>query len=194
MTAWHPLHHSGGDPKAGQVSQEFTVATGAPQRRVARACAALALAGTGVLVAGPAWAVSTPTPVVPGTSVDAPVAETAPAEAPSTAPSIGSWIIGGTLLEGAAGKPAAQPARKPVTPAAPRAGSGSGRAPAYRPPTASGVASSTATGSGAATAPDGATALPFTGGPVRALVPTGLALLLGGIALTVCGRPRTRCP
>jgi hypothetical protein len=120
-----------------------------------------------VLLGGVAWADPTPAPAATD-----PAAEP---EAPVVEPSIGTWIIGGTLLEGTAAQPAARPAAKPAAqPAAPLR-----------------VTSRTATRTThGATAPDGATALPFTGGHVDALLPAGITLLVGGVVLTLVCRPR----
>jgi hypothetical protein len=59
------------------------------------------------------------------------------------------------------------------------------RVPARKPQPSSGIGSAIST-----TAPDGATALPFTGNRVDALLPAGVALLVGGVALTLVARPR----
>ena len=157
--------------------------TAAPARRAASALVALALAGSGALLGGAAAAWADPTPA-PGTSIDQPVPETFAPEAPAVQPSIGTWIIGGTELEATsvkpAGKPVARPAARPAAPV--RTGTTS-------------TPRSSSRGTVAPTAPDGATALPFTGGHVGALLPAGLALLVGGVALTLVSRPRAcaRC-
>ena len=143
--------------------------TPATARRLAHAAAALAITGPAVLLGGVAWA-EDPTP--------APADDTA-AEAPVVQPSIGTWIIGGTLLEGTAATPA-KPVVKPVVqPAAKPA----------RTTTTTGTASTRRTAP-TATTPDGATALAFTGNRVDALLPIGVSLLVGGVVLTVVGRPR----
>lgn len=149
--------------------------TPAPVRRLANAAVALAVAGPAVLLGGVAWA-DDPTP--------APADDTA-TEAPATQPSIGSWIIGGTLLEGTAAQPAAKPAAKPVAkPAAKPAAVTSTRS------TTRSTSTRTARTSSPATASDGATALPFTGNRVDALLPIGVTLLVGGVVLTLVARPR----
>jgi hypothetical protein len=119
---------------------------------------ALALAGPAVLFGGVAWA-DDPTP--------APVDDSA-TEAPVVQPSVGSWIIGGTELEGTAGTPA-KPAAKPA------AATTTHTTTSHR---------TTSSSSG------GAHVLPFTGNHVDALLPTGVALLVGGVVLTLAGRPR----
>ena len=182
MTARHSVAHPEGRTKWGQVSQEFTVVTAAPVRRTASALVTLALAGSGALLGGTAWADPTP---APGTSIDQPVPETSASEVPAVAPSIGTWIIGGTELEASSVTPAGKPAARPVAqPAA---------VPARTRTTH--THQSSTRGTIAPMAPDGATALPFTGGHVDALLPTGLALLVGGVALTLVSRPRAtaRC-
>jgi hypothetical protein len=158
------------------------VATAVPGRRLATALAALALAGSSALLGGVAWADPTPAPssTADATPSGEPVAPPDVPEAPATQPSIGSWIIGGTLLEGttsthAGAKPAAP---KPVA------------ATGTRATTRSTATTHTAGTSAAATAPDGATALPFTGGHVGALLPTGVAMLAAGAALMYATRPR----
>jgi hypothetical protein len=150
-------------------------------RRAAYAVVALAFAGPAVLLGGVAWA-EDPTP--------APADDNA-VEAPVVQPSVGSWIIGGTLLEGTAGQPAkpvAKPAAKPVAkPAAKPAG------PAVtttRTTTRTSTRTATVRRTASAGASDGATALPFTGNRVDALLPTGVALVVGGVVLTLAGRPR----
>ena len=153
--------------------------TSASVRRLAHAAVALAITGPAVLFGGAAWA-EDPTP--------------AP-ETPVVQPSVGSWIIGGTLQEGTAAQPArpAKPAAKPATqtvakPAAKPAAVTSTRTGTTRTSTRTGTR--TGRTSGTATAPDGASALPFTGNRTDALIPTGAALLVGGIVLTLAGRPR----
>jgi hypothetical protein len=116
-----------------------------------------------VLLCGVAWA-EDPTP--------APADDSA-TEAPAVQPSVGSWIIGGTLLEGNAGTPA-KPAAKPV--AKPR-------------PAVVRTSNTPSSGSGTAVSTE-ATALPFTGNRADALVPVGITLLVGGVVLTLAGRPR----
>jgi hypothetical protein len=157
------------------------VATAVPGRRLATALAALALAGSSALLGGVAWADPTPDPssTADATPSGEPVAPPDVPEAPATQPSIGSWIIGGTLLEGTTSTPAgAKPAApKPVA------------ATSTHTTTRSTATTHTA-GTSAATAPDGATALPFTGGHVGALLPTGVALLVAGAALMYATRPR----
>jgi hypothetical protein len=145
---------------------------------------ALAFAGPAVLLGGGvAWAAD-PTPT-PDPALDPGVESSAP-EAPVVEPSIGTWIIGGTLLEGSAAKPVAKPAAKPV---AKPAAATSARS-AVRSTARSTARPSAGIGTAISTAPDGATALPFTGGHVEALLPAGITLLVGGIALTLVGRPR----
>src|SRR4051794_417234 len=112
MTARHSVEHSDRGTKSGQVSQEFTVVTSAPQRAFATAALGLAFAGSVVLFGGAAWADPTPAPATAATAE--PVAPSDAPEAPATQPSIGSWIVGGTLQEGTAGAPAANPAAKPA--------------------------------------------------------------------------------
>ena len=142
--------------------------TPATARRLAHAAAALAISGPAVLLGGVAWA-EDPTP--------APADDTA-AEAPVVQPSIGTWIIGGTLLEGTAATPA-KPVAKPVA------------KPAAKPArTTTTRTASTRRTAPTATTPDGATALAFTGNRVDALLPIGVSLLVGGVVLTVVGRPR----
>src|SRR3954449_2837717 len=116
MTARHSVEHSDRGTKSGQVSQEFTVVTSAPQHALAAAALGLAFAGSVAMLGGlggTAWADTTPTPVA-GTHAAEPVAPSDAPEAPATQPSIGSWIVGGTLQEGTAGAPAAKPAAKPA--------------------------------------------------------------------------------
>ena len=150
--------------------------TTAPVRRVAYAVVALAFACPAVLLGGVAWADPTP----------APAGDTA-VQAPAPQPTVGSWIIGGTLLEGSAAQPA-KPAAKPVAkPAAPTTTTRTSTRTATR--TTSTRRTSTTSGS-AGTAPDGATALPFTGSRADALLPAGIALVVGGVVLTLAGRPR----
>jgi hypothetical protein len=151
---WHQI---------GQFSQEFIVVTSAPGHRVASALVALCLAGPAVLIGGVAWADPSS-----GPSPD-------PA-APTVQPSIGTWLVGGTLLEGTAAKPVAQPATKPV--AKPAAGTTT---------TSTGTTSTRTT---VVTPAGDATVLPFTGGHLDALLPTGVALLAGGLVLTFVARPR----
>jgi hypothetical protein len=143
-------------------------------RRLAHAAVALAVAGPAVLLGGVAWA-DDPTPAP---------ADASATEAPVVQPSIGTWIVGGTLLEGTAAapaKPVARPAGKPaVQPAAKPA------APTTHVTTRTTSARHTTT----STAPDGATALPFTGNHVDALLPVGVTLLVGGVVLTLAARPR----
>jgi hypothetical protein len=167
------------------------VVTSAPARRLAHAAAALALTGPAVLLGGVAWA-EDPTP--------APADDTA-TEAPVVQPSIGTWIIGGTLLEGGAGtpakpaaKPVVKPAAKPAAPARVTTRTSTTRTSTTRTSTTR-TSTTRSTGSRrtsapTSTAPDGATALPFTGNRVDALLPVGVSLLVGGVVLTLVGRPR----
>jgi predicted phage tail protein len=108
------------------------------------------------------------------------VAPDLPPEAPLVEPSIGSWIIGGTELEGTKAKPAAA---APVTvtshTTAVRGTTTTSRTTTHR----------TTTPASAPSVGD-ATVLPFTGGHVTSLAPTGLALVLGGVALVLASRPR----
>lgn len=157
------------------------MATSAPARRLAHAVVALAVAGPAMLLGGVAWAAD-PTPA----PADQPAVE-----APVVQPSIGTWIIGGTELEGTAGtpaKPVAKPAAKPAAGAPARAAT----RPAVRTTRTSGISPRTVSHRSTTTqgAPGGATALPFTGNHVDALLPTGIALLVGGVALVLAGRPR----
>src|SRR3954451_1481026 len=199
MTARHSVEHSDRGTKSGQVSQEFTVVTSAPQRALAAAALGLAFAGSAAMLGGlggTAWADTTPTPVA-GTAAAEPVAPSDAPEAPATQPSVGSWIIGGTLQEGTAGAPAAKPAAKPAavqparaTTATTKTTKTTGTATRSTRTSTRRATSSTTSGS-AATAPDGATALPFTGGPVDVLLPSGMVLLGGGLVLTAAAaRPR----
>lgn len=147
--------------------------TSAPGRRLAHGLVALALAVPAVLFGGVAWAEPTPTPAPDQVAVDA-----APAtQTPLVQPSIGTWIIGGTLLEGAGqpAKPAAKPAAKPPA-----------LAPTRRV-THTHASTPASTRTSAAAAP---TALPFTGGHAQTLLPVGIVLLVGGLALTLLARPR----
>lgn len=139
-------------------------------RRFARAAAALAIAGPAALFGGVAWA-DDPTPAPDDTAVEAPVVQ----------PSIGSWIIGGTLLEGNAGTPA-KPVTKPVTKPAVTS-----VAPAR---TTTRTTRRTTTLRRTSTATGGATVLPFTGNRADTLLPTGIALVAGGVGLLLIGRPR----
>jgi hypothetical protein len=168
------------------------VVTAAPRRRVTNALVALAIAGATSTLGGVAWADPTPEPTA-GTTATATAtaadeaANSAADATPTVLPSGSTWIEGGTLLEAA--KPVIKPAAKPVT-----------RVVSTRTTTRTTTRSSartstrTATGSTAASAraaaPDGALALPFTGGHVQALLPTGFAMLLVGVALTFASRPR----
>jgi hypothetical protein len=139
------------------------VVTSASARRLAHAAVALAVAGPAVLLGGVAWA-DDPTPApADGSATEAPVVQ----------PSIGTWIIGGTLLEGTAAAPA-KPVAKPAAPSQPTTR----------------VATRTTSSTATSTAPDGATALPFTGNHVGALLPVGISLLVGGVVLTLAARPR----
>src|SRR3954453_4179637 len=120
MTTRHSVEHSGRGTKSGQVSQEFTVVTSAPQRALAAAALGLAFAGSVAMLGGlggAAWADTTPTPVA-GTTAAEPVAPSDAPEDPATQPSVGSWIIGGTLQEGTPGPPAAPVAKPAANPAA----------------------------------------------------------------------------
>ncbi|MDT7538300.1 MAG: hypothetical protein QOI82_1885 [Actinomycetota bacterium] len=139
-------------------------------RRLAHAAVALAVAGPAVLLGGVAWA-DDPTPAP---------ADASATEAPVVQPSIGTWIVGGTLLEGTAAAPAKPVAKPAVQPAAKPA------APTTHVTTRTTSAHHTTT----STAPDGATALPFTGNHVDALLPVGVTLLVGGVVLTLAARPR----
>jgi hypothetical protein len=191
------------------------VVTAASARRTSRAVVALALAGSAATLgfgATTAWA-DDPTPAATDAGTSGPVAADPPADAPAAPPTIGSWIIGGTELAGGVGnqaakpvaakpvaaKPVAKPASKPeaqpiaVRPAAVPAARSTTRSYTRTytaPATASGPVTTSATSGVPAAAPGGATALPFTGGHVEALLPTGLVLLAGGVALTLAGRPR----
>lgn len=156
--------------------------TSAPGRRLAHGLVALALAVPAVLFGGVAWAEPTPTPAPDQVAVDA-----APAtQTPLVQPSIGTWIIGGTLLEGAGqpAKPAAKPATKPA--AKPPAAQPPALAPTRRV-THTHASTPASTRTSAAAAP---TALPFTGGHAQTLLPVGIVLLVGGLALTLLARPR----
>jgi hypothetical protein len=185
------------------------VVTPASAERLARALVALAVVGAVSTFGGVAAAEPTPVPAVEAV----PVAPADEPEAPATEPTIGSWIIGGTELEGTAGQPVAKPVAKPaVKPvakpvaqpvaqpvAAPRTVRTT-RTTSTRARATDATARSTgargnvpaAGGSGVGTAAtlDGATALPFTGGHVEAALPTGVTLLLAGVALTFSSRPR----
>jgi hypothetical protein len=153
------------------------VVTSAPARRLAHAVVALAVAGPAVLLGGVAWADPTPVPAADES--------TAP-EAPVVQPSIGSWIIGGTELEGTAAQPA-KPVAKPAAATSSHAVSTTRRTTSRTTTrTTTTHRSTTRTG----TAPDGATALPFTGNHVDALLPVGLTLVVGGVVLTLATRPR----
>jgi hypothetical protein len=118
-----------------------------------------------VLFGGVAWA--DPTPAPGGDTTEAPV----------TQPSSGTWISGGTLLESTSSTDA-QPAAKPAAVAPART--------TTRTTTRSTGTRRTTT----STAPDGASALPFTGNHVDALLPAGVSLLVGGAVLMLAGRPR----
>jgi hypothetical protein len=146
------------------------VVTPAPTRRLAHAVVALAFAGPAVLLGGVAWADPTPAPAPAATD------DTTAPEAPVVQPSIGTWIIGGTLLEGTAAKPA-KPVAKPAA-VAPARGTTASRTTAR------------STSPRTSTAPGGATVLPFTGNHVDALLPAGLTLIVGGVVLTLATRPR----
>ncbi|GAC1445223.1 MAG: hypothetical protein NVSMB55_25110 [Mycobacteriales bacterium] len=231
MTARRLVEDSKRGPKSGQVSQEFTVVTAAPSSPMARALVALALAGSAATLgfgATAAWADGTPNPGVVTTD---PVAADPPPDGPATQPTIGSWIIGGTALDGTAGttvvkpgsrpavkpvaqsavKPVAQPAVKPAVSVAAVPVAGTDRATTTRLMTAATsratttraaaagaartivrTAPSTTTNPAAGTTPDGARALPFTGGHVDELLPIGIAVLLSGVVLTLASRPRRR--
>ena len=156
--------------------------TGASRRLATAVLAVGMLLPATQLVAGAAWA-DDPSPAPD--AVSEPVAPDLPAEAPLVEPSIGSWIIGGTELEGTQAKPAAA---APVTvtshPTAAR-GTTAARTTTSRTSTHR----TTSSPAGAPSVGD-ATVLPFTGGHVTALAPTGLALVLGGIALVLASRPR----
>lgn len=190
MTARHSVQHSGESPKSVQVSQEFTVATSAPLRRAAHAVVALAIAGPAVLLgSGVAWAEPSPDPAVSAPAGEAPVDElVAPPDLPEAPaePIIGTWITGGTLQEGSAAKPLAKPAPAARTVAPVHATHATHSAARIRTRSAT----HTATTRTPARAPDGATALPFTGGPMDVLLPVGIAMLVGGVALTWVARPR----
>lgn len=155
--------------------------TSAPLRRAAHAVVAVAIAGPAVLLgSGVAWAAPSPPPApAADASVDTLVAPAEPAAAPAEEPAIGTWITGGTLQEGSAAKPAAAPVTRAVAPATTTRSTT--RTRTTRPATHRHATR---------TAPDGATVLPFTGGPVDVLLPGGIALLVGGIALTLVARPR----
>jgi hypothetical protein len=141
------------------------VVTSAPGRRVAHAVVAVFLAGPAVLLGGVAWADPSP-----GPSPD-------PA-APAAQPSVGTWLVGGTLLEGTAAKPVAKPVAKPA-------------APTSHTATTTGSTSTRPVNGTTTSAPAGdTTVLPFTGGHLDALLPTGVALLAGGLVLTFVARPR----
>ena len=129
--------------------------TSAPRRRVAHAIVAVCVAGPVVLLGGVAWADPSSDPS-PNPAV------------PAAQPSSGTWLVGGTLLEGTAANPAAQPATKPAAPTR---------------------TTSTSTQPAAVTPSGDATVLPFTGGHLEALLPTGIALLAGGLVLTLVARP-----
>jgi hypothetical protein len=176
------------------------VVTAAPAHRLARAVVALAVVGAVSTLGGVASADPTPAPatdVVPVAPADVP-------EAPATEPSIGSWIIGGTELEGTAAVPAARPAVKPaVKPvarpvaqpaAAPRSAVRTTRTSTRTVSRTTSTTRAAATGGAGistAVAVDGATALPFTGGGhVDTALPSGIALLVGGLGLTLMCRPR----
>lgn len=163
--------------------------TSVTRRRVASALLAIAFATPAVALGGAAWADPSPAadPALPTsdpTSTDG---------APAAEPIIGSWITGGTLLEGTksapATKPVAKPAAQPVTATVPAATTRTSTRTGIRSTVRHTHAVRTSTPPAAAT-PDGATALPFTGGHVDALMPAGVALLVGGIALTIATRPR----
>ena len=159
--------------------------TSAPQRRFAYGVVALAFAGPAVLLGGVAWADPSPAPA------DNAATDTAPAETPAVQPSVGSWIIGGTLLEGSAGTPA-KPATKPVAkPAAKPAAQPAVVAPA-RTTTRTSTRTTTRRSTGGATTstPTGPSALPFTGNHLDALLPAGLCFLGGGVMFVIAGRPR----
>jgi hypothetical protein len=165
------IAHSDSSAKSGQVSQELTVVTGAPRRLATAVLAVALLLPTTQLVGGVAWAaVPTPSPDVTGE----PVAPDLPPDAPFVEPSIGTWIIGGTELEGAAARPPS--AVKPVVATShTTVGTTTHRVTSRQP---------------ASTPAADATVLPFTGGHVTTLAPTGLALLVGGVVLMIAARPR----
>ena len=146
--------------------------TPAPARRLAHAAVALAVGGPAVLLGGVAWADPTPAP-----------ADDTSTQAPLVQPSIGTWIIGGTLLESTSTQ-ATKAVTKPA--AAPPAATRPTRTTTRTAPRT--VAPTTPRSTGAATT--GMTALPFTGNHVDALLPAGITMLVGGIVLTVAGRPR----
>jgi hypothetical protein len=154
------------------------VVTSAPARRLAHAVVALAVAGPAVLLGGVAWADPTPAPAAADES-------TAP-EAPVVQPSIGTWIIGGTELEGTA----AQPAKSVAKPAAATSSHAASTTTTRTTRTTSRTTTTHRSTSRTGTAPDGATALPFTGNHVDALLPVGLTLVVGGVVLTLATRPR----
>ena len=160
------------------------MATSATAHRLANAAAALALAGPAVLLgAGVAWADPSP----------APADGAATNEAPAAQPSVGSWIIGGTLLEGSAAtpaKPAAKPAAKPVAKPAAVAPARTSTRTATTTTRTTSTRTSTRTTRSSSTAPAGATALPFTGNHVDALLPAGVCFLAGGVMFLIAGRPR----
>jgi hypothetical protein len=165
------IAHSDSSAKSGQVSQEFTVVTRAPRRLATAVLAVALLLPATQLVGGAAWAADpTPSPDVAGE----PVAPDLPPDAPFVEPSIGTWIIGGTELEGSAAKPPS--AVKPV---------------AVTSHTTVGTTTQPVTPRQPASTPAAdATVLPFTGGHVTTLAPTGLALLAGGVVLMIAARPR----
>jgi hypothetical protein len=154
------------------------VVTGASRRLATAVLAVGMLLPATQLVAGAAWA-DDPSPSPD--AVTEPVAPDLPAEGPLVEPSIGSWIIGGTELEGTQAKPAAA---APVTVTR--------HTTAVRGTTATTRTTTHRTTTTPASAPSvgGATVLPFTGGHVTSLAPTGLALVLGGVALVLASRPR----
>jgi hypothetical protein len=166
----------------GQFGQEFLVVTSAPVRRLAHAVVALAVAGPAVLLGGVAWADPTPAPADPAAEVAAP-------EAPVVEPSIGTWIIGGTELEGTAAKPA-KPVAKPAAVTSGHTTRATTRTTTRTTSRTTTRATSSRTATRTGTAPDGATALPFTGNHVDALLPAGLTLIVGGVVLTLATRPR----
>jgi hypothetical protein len=149
------------------------VVTGAPRRLATAVLAVAMLLPATQVVAGAAWA-DDPSPSPD--AVTEPVAPDLPPEAPVVEPSIGSWIIGGTELEGTAAKPAA------ATPLTVTSHTTSARGTATTHRATSRPASAPAVGD--------ATVLPFTGGHVTALAPTGLALVVGGVVLMLAARPR----
>jgi hypothetical protein len=136
---------------------------------------------------GTAWA-DDPTPAA-GAGAAAP----APAD---VQPTSGTWIIGGTLQEGAQSvtppvtQPVVQPVAKPATKPVAKPVAKPVTQPATRP-VAKPVVRTRTTAPRTVTPAGDATVLPFTGpGHVELLLPVALLLLGTGLGLTVLGRPR----